>query len=62
MSFTIVVVVISHRAVARRAVECLCRAAAADARDAAMTTTRVVLRIFLTAAADDGEHGTGGGG
>jgi hypothetical protein len=34
---------VAHRAVARRTMECLCRAAAADARDDAMTTMTVVL-------------------
>ena len=59
--FAIVIVVVSRRVVARRAVECLCRVATADARDDATTTTMVVLQIFLAEAADDGERGTGEG-
>jgi len=41
--FAIVFIVVSRRAVTRRTIECLCWAAAADARDDAMTTTMVVL-------------------
>jgi hypothetical protein len=38
------VLVVSHRAVSRHAVECLCRSAAADARDDATSTRTVLLR------------------
>jgi hypothetical protein len=38
------VLVVSRHAVARHAVECLCRAAAADARDDATSTPTVLFR------------------